>query len=139
MDITIGVIEEGIKLTQQIINEVGEFNEESVIVNDICDTAQQVIEVLLNVPGMTQAHSRDFHRSQPILKLKEEILVRIYINPLVVKHIFLANTKGEMIFGGFVGWIHSRGLENAMKILKEQFSPESSHTIESVLTPSKEI
>jgi hypothetical protein len=139
MDITIGVIEEGIKLTQQIINEVDEFNEESVIVNDICETAQQVIEILLNVPGMTQAHSRDFHRSQPCIKLKGEIVVRIYKNPLVVQHIFLANTKGEMIFGGFVGWIHSRDLKNAIKIIKEQFSPESSYTVESVLAPSKEI
>lgn len=103
-----------------------------MIVNDICETAQQVIEILLNVPGMTQAHSRDFHRSQPIFKLKEEILVRIYKNLLIVQHIFLANTRGEMIFGGFVGWIHSRELENAKKIIKERFSPESLQTVEPV-------
>lgn len=77
-------------------------------------TTEYAIDILHKVPGMTQAHSRDFPRARPIFTLRDGTVVKTWKNPAGVEHIFLANSQGEMIFGGFVGWIHSGGLHEAI-------------------------
>jgi hypothetical protein len=76
---------------------------------------EYTIAILNGVPGMTQAHDRDFPRARPIFTLRDGTVVKIWKNPAGVDHIFLASCQGEMIFGGFVGWIHSGGLHQAIE------------------------
>jgi hypothetical protein len=83
--------------------------------NSIGWSAQRAIHILHCVPGMTQAHDRDFKRANPIFNLKDGTVVKIWKNPVGVEHIFLANAQREMIFGGFVGWVHSGGLHQAIE------------------------
>jgi hypothetical protein len=43
-------------------------------------------------------------------------------NPVGVNHIFIADTEGNMIFGGFVGWIHADGLNEAIATIRRKFT-----------------
>lgn len=82
----------------------------------------EAIIILDNVPGMTVAHPRDFNRSRCIFKLKYGTQVRTWKNPAGVDHIFLAHSNGKMIYGGFVGWIHSAGLNQAISQIRRDFT-----------------
>lgn len=83
--------------------------------NSIGWSAQHAIHILHCVPGMTQAHDRDLKRANSIFNLNDGTVVKIWKNPAGVEHIFLTNSHGHMIFGGFVGWIHSGGLHQAIE------------------------
>jgi hypothetical protein len=69
---------------------------------------------------MTFADERDFKKSRPIFTLRDKTVVRTWKNPLGVEHIFLADNNGKIIYGGFVGWIHSDGLKKAININKSE-------------------
>ncbi|MBD2385447.1 hypothetical protein [Cylindrospermum sp. FACHB-282] len=117
-----GAFEEGFRLSQKAIDYLVEWNTEAEIASSISQTTQQVVEILVNVPGMTMAHSRDFKRATPLFTLKDRTVVKLFINPAQVKHIFLANSNNKMIFGGYVGWIHHKNLNEAIDNIKKKFN-----------------
>ncbi|ACC85398.1 hypothetical protein [Nostoc punctiforme] len=119
---TFGAFEQGFILSQKALDYLMEWNTEAEIASSISQTAQQVVEILVNVPGMTMAHSRDFQRSMPHFTLKDKTVVKIYINPAQVKHIFLADCNHKMVFGGYVGWIHTKELNKAIDNIKKNFN-----------------
>lgn len=89
---------------------------------NISDVTREARAILEAVPGMTPAHHRDFNSSNPIIRLRDGTAVRAWKNPLGVDHIFLADRDGKMIYGGFVGWIHSEGLNQAMKQMRSNLT-----------------
>lgn len=97
--------------------------------SDITPEAERITRKLLDVPGMTLTNTYDFKKSMPILKLKEGTVLKFYKNPFGVKHVFLANRLGEVIFAGFVGWIHSYGLDKSIKQICEEFSQQPSNRV----------
>ncbi|MBD2168185.1 hypothetical protein H6G64_35880 [Calothrix sp. FACHB-156] len=86
------------------------------------DDASEAITILENVPGMTRAHHRDFKNSNPIMRLRDGTVVRTWKNPVGVDHVFLGDRNDRMIYGGFVGWIHSEGLQQALTRIKRDFT-----------------
>ncbi|MEH1836875.1 MAG: hypothetical protein V7L29_33755 [Nostoc sp.] len=114
--------EEGFCLSQKGIDWLEEWNTEAEIATNISQVAQKVVKILVNVPGMTQAHSRDFRRATPIFTLKDGTVIKIFINPANVKHIFLADSNKKMLFGGYVGWIHTKGLNQVIEKIKHSLT-----------------
>ncbi len=39
-----------------------------------------------------------------------------------VDHVFLADRDDRMIYGGYVGWIHSEGLNQALNHIRREFT-----------------
>ncbi|MEH2378802.1 MAG: hypothetical protein V7K27_07830 [Nostoc sp.] len=58
-------VKEDFRLSQKGIDWLEEWNTEAEIATSISQIAQKVVEILVNVPGITQAHSRDFRRARP--------------------------------------------------------------------------
>jgi len=81
-----------------------------------------VIEILYNVPGMTKVRGSHFGVAKPIFTLRDGTVVKTYTNLFGVDHIFLAHKDKIMIFGGFVGWIHSDGLNKAISRIRKEFT-----------------
>ncbi|MGB3640564.1 MAG: hypothetical protein WBA39_23765 [Rivularia sp. (in: cyanobacteria)] len=107
------------------LNKIVDFINNGNTVNpvlDISSEAERIVRQLLNVPGMTLTNTYDFDKAMPILKLKEGTILKLYINPFGVKHVFLTNNSGKAIFAGFVGWVHSYELDKAIKQICEVFS-----------------
>lgn len=103
---------------EKIFNSVAEWNTEAPVANHISDVMTEVVEILNNVPGINPAHSRDFWRATPLFTLQDGSVLKTYKNPLGVDHVFIADNYNSMVFGGFVGWIHSKGLQEAIEIIK---------------------
>ena len=77
-----------------------------------------VIAQLQAVPGMTDAHERDFVRSQPWAELPHQLTLHTWVNPFGVHHVFLADHHGRCRFAGFVGWIHTAGLHGTLENIR---------------------
>lgn len=118
-------VKEDFRLSQKGIDWLEEWNTEAEIASSISQIAQKAVEILVDVPGMTQAHSRDFRRARPIFTLKDGTVIKIFINPANVKHIFLADSNNKMLFGGYVGWIDTKGLNQAIEKIKHSLTSTS--------------
>lgn len=116
----------GFKALENTVDKVvglsKEWTEKPPVANDISQVSTQVVERLLNTPGMTQCRGSNFKKATPKFKLKDGTIIRTYKNSVGVDHIFLANSSGTMIFGGYVGWIHSENLEATIAEIKRAFA-----------------
>lgn len=84
--------------------------------------SQRAIAMLQAVPGMTTAHARDFKRSEPFARLQDGTIVKRWKNPVGVEHVFLADDEDQMLYGGFVGWVHTPGLQQAVTQIKRELT-----------------
>lgn len=110
------------KVYEKVHDSVEKWNTEATISNNISKVAERVIEILNNTPGMTPAHSRDFKRATPIFALRDGTVIKIYMNSVHVDHVFVADEKGNMVFGGFVGWSDSESLRQSIAKIKRELS-----------------
>ena len=79
--------------------------------------ATRIIQHLQQVPGMTDAHYGDFARSQPHLTFPGEIQIRVWQNSMRINHVFVADRSGKCLYGGYVGWLHTKELSKALATL----------------------
>lgn len=82
---------------------------------------REVIEILDAVPGMTQAHPRDFKNARAVFRLWDGTVLKTWKNMAGVDHVFLADRNDRMIYGGYVGWIHSAALQQAIERIRQKF------------------
>lgn len=83
-------------------------------------TTEDAIDILVNVPGIQMAHSRDFKRGYPIFTLSDSTVVRVWQNPQGIEHIFLADRYGRVVFGAFVESEYTKELEIAISRIRTQ-------------------
>src|SRR4028119_1093880 len=84
------------------------------------DLSAQLIQRLRLLPGMTEAHRRDFYRAKALINFKNGISILTWKNPVQVDHVFVANTEGQCLYGGFVGWMHAKALRITLEDMKKQ-------------------
>ena len=80
-----------------------------------------IIKRLHLVPGITDAHQRDFVKAKPYLTFSNGISICIWKNPLQVTHVFLASKQGEYLYGGFVGWQHTEALNQVLQDIQKDY------------------
>jgi len=88
--------------------------------NFSADTTKIINELSL-VKGITPASSRDLKDSVPVFKLKDGTVISRYQNPARFEHVFISDKDGRFIYGGYVGWIHNKGLLEKLKELSEKY------------------
>ena len=84
--------------------------------------SQRAIAILDLVPGMTAAHPRDFVRAIAVARLQDGSTLRTWKNPVGFDHVFVADPNHQMIYGGYVGWIHSSGFQKAIVRIKQELT-----------------
>lgn len=104
----------------KVVDKVNECKKTSVA-SSINLGTEKIVEILLDVPGMTVTNEKHFTESMPILKLKEGTVVKLYRNLIGVDHVFLADSSGKMVFGGYVLWHYSEALKAAIKRIRTEF------------------
>lgn len=104
-------------LASKVADAISEFNSEAEVSNYTSKTTETAISILFDVPGMTQAHSRDFKQATPIFALRDGSVVKKYENPAQFLHVFIGDPQEKMIFGGFGDVLprHSASLTGAQE------------------------
>ncbi len=80
-----------------------------------------LVQRLRSVPGMTDAHRRDFYRSKVYLRFEDGTAIRMWKNPFQVEHVFVADSEGQCLYAGFVGWMHVEDLRKTLEDIKKQY------------------
>lgn len=110
------------KVYEKVHDSVSEWNSPAPVADRISSVAEQVVDLLNQVNGMTPAHSRDFKYATPRFMLRDKSVLKVYRNPVGVNHVFIADSGGKMVFGGFVGWIHADGLNDAIARIRREYT-----------------
>jgi hypothetical protein len=84
--------------------------------------SKKAMAILDVVTGMTAAPRSDFSKSIPIMTLKDGAVVRTWKNLVGYDHVFLSDSEGNIIYGGFVGWIHCKGLQDAIAQIRRELT-----------------
>ncbi len=82
--------------------------------------ATKLIDRLRSIPGMSDGHWRDFPRSQVYINLPAGITIRTWKNPLGIDHVFVADQDENCLYAGYVGWLHSSTLRQALAEIKQE-------------------
>lgn len=85
---------------------------------------RDVINHLDKVPGMTKKMSQ-LGQDSPIDTILEELefrdnsgILRFVVNPVKVHHVYVFDAECNCKFAGYVGWIHTDGLKQEIKLIK---------------------
>jgi pimeloyl-ACP methyl ester carboxylesterase len=78
-----------------------------------------LVQRLRSVPGMTDAHRRDFYRSKLYLRFQDGTTIRTWKNPVQVEHVFVSDSEGQCLYAGFVGWLHAEDLRKTLEDIKK--------------------
>ncbi|HBL61846.1 MAG TPA: lysophospholipase [Cyanobacteria bacterium UBA8803] len=85
------------------------------------DFVSILIERLQSIPGIMDAHRRDFRRAKTCITFPNGLTIRTWRNPLGVDHVFIADCDGQCLYSGFVGLIHVAALRKVLKEIQEEF------------------
>ncbi|BAW95591.1 unknown protein [[Synechococcus] sp. NIES-970] len=73
-----------------------------------------LIEHFQHVEGITPADERDFPKAVICHTFTDGITLREWVNPMGVRHIFIADPGGNCQFSAFTGWVHDKALRRAI-------------------------
>jgi hypothetical protein len=87
---------------------------------------EKAIKRLYEVPGITNiSHRLYLEKASVYVKFKDGSgNLRLFINTFKVSHVYVFDKKNVCHFGGYVGWIHSKGLEEAISEIKKEFDED---------------
>ncbi|MEH2384630.1 MAG: hypothetical protein V7K14_02305 [Nostoc sp.] len=83
-------------------------------------TVMQLINQLQRVQGITDADKADFPRSHPHIVFKNGIAIHTWKNYAGVDHVFITDRSGKCVYGGYIGWIHSKYLQSVLQTLHNE-------------------
>lgn len=107
-----------------VATTIREFWLDTTIGESVCYAAlhQDVIQHLRQTPGLTDAHWRGFNQAQIAIKFGDGSTLRTWRNWLGIEHVFLASMDGQCLYAGFVGWLHTQNLHQALAYIEQKYS-----------------
>jgi pimeloyl-ACP methyl ester carboxylesterase len=84
-----------------------------------------LVHRLRQIPGMTDAHRRDFARATPWHTFADGTSLSLWLSPLGIHHVFLASAQGDCLYSGYVGWLHTGEMWHDLEALRSADVPPS--------------
>jgi pimeloyl-ACP methyl ester carboxylesterase len=81
----------------------------------------EIVRLLQAVPGMTDAHQRGFNQAKIAIYLENGGSIRTWSNLLGIDHVFVASPDDRCLYAGYVGWMHSQDLEQALVKIRQEY------------------
>jgi len=114
-----GLSHEALRNHPSVAAAISRFWEQREALPDLDPEVDRLIQQLQAVPGMTDAHQRDFYKATVFLECKNGVTIRVWKNPMGIDHVFVVCPKGQCLYGGFVGWIHAKDLQRVLERIKQ--------------------
>jgi Serine aminopeptidase, S33 len=88
--------------------------------------ANQLIQRLRRVPGMTDTDYREFRRSRIVARLPEDLTLHTWNNSLGINHVYLgqqpknqSRSQSQCLYAGYVGLLHTKDLRQAIEEINQ--------------------
>ncbi|MDB9313023.1 alpha/beta hydrolase [Spirulina sp. CS-785/01] len=86
---------------------------------------KQIREQLQFIPNIMNAHPRDLKRATPYCSFPEGLILWRWKHPFSqLEHLFLTDSQHNCLYGGFLPWGNSQGLEACLTEIQKQFDGE---------------
>lgn len=113
-----GIRHDRLKNAQQLVPFIRDFWKNPVISpHPQPNLSLRLIRRLQSVPGMTDAHLRDFPRARVYRTFRDGTTLRRWQHPLGIEHLFVADRAGVCLWAGFVGLLHLQALHQTLEEL----------------------
>jgi pimeloyl-ACP methyl ester carboxylesterase len=77
-----------------------------------------LVDQLRQIPGMTDAHRRDFSRATPWHTFADGTRISLWRSPFGIHHVFLSSPEGDCLYSGYVGWLHTEEMWQGLKAMR---------------------
>ena len=84
-----------------------------------------IVQRLRLAAWITDAHHRDFYRSEVHTTLKDGVTLRLWKSPIGIDHVFVACPQGQCLYAGFVGWNDAKGLRQILAEIEQEHNDSS--------------
>lgn len=84
------------------------------------DFIVDIVKKLRSTPGITDGHRKDFYYSKSYLSFNNGIGIHTRKNP-AIDRVFLVDRDREYLWGGFVGWLHKKALNQTLERIKQEY------------------
>lgn len=111
-------IELGKKITMA---EVVKWQRNQFLQKFVLNIIEEVKFILRHVPGMRDAAFDQFVHAILKFKLRNGAMIKTWKNGLGCDHVFLADNRGKLIYGGYVLWNDSKELDDALEKIRNKF------------------
>lgn len=82
---------------------------------------EKVVRTLQGVSGITPTSARFLHHSAPYILFKGGVTIHLWKNLVGIDHVFVTDRAGVCLFAGYVGWMHMKGLHQALHAVRDEF------------------
>ncbi|WAL60268.1 alpha/beta fold hydrolase [Thermocoleostomius sinensis] len=91
---------------------------------NICTSLRlhDIIQRIRAIPGITDGHWRGFQQAKPMITLPDGSTIRVWKNWAGIDHIFVAAADEQCLYAGFVGWLHSPDLQQALRDIQKEYA-----------------
>lgn len=84
-----------------------------------------LVDRLRQIPGMTDAHRREFARATLWHTFADGTSLRLWSNPFGIDHVFLASPQGDCLYAGYVGLLHRQAMRLGLEALRAESETRS--------------
>ncbi|MEO1068884.1 MAG: alpha/beta hydrolase [Cyanobacteria bacterium J06638_6] len=77
-----------------------------------------LVDRLRQIPGMTDAHRRDFAQATPWHTFADGTSIRLWCSPVGIYHVFLTSARADCLYSGYVGWLHVGDMWQVLETLR---------------------
>lgn len=84
--------------------------------------ANQLIQRLRRVTGMTDIDYRDFRRSRIVVRFPDNLALHTWKNPFGINHVYLGQqqqNQSQCLYAGYVGLLHTKNLDRVIKEINQ--------------------
>ena len=109
-----------LRLHPEAIALVRAFWQNPCLAEPVDNLETQILQYLYTL-SLTDAHPRDLKFASAITNLREGFTLWRWRSPLQVKHIFVTDCRGAVIYAGFAGWADAHKIDLAIRGLVGNF------------------
>ncbi|MGG6237261.1 alpha/beta fold hydrolase [Nodosilinea sp. AN01ver1] len=113
-----GISHAALRCHPRVVEQIQQFWDGSCLSDPLLP--HFLVEQLRQIPGMTDAHRRDFARATPWHTFADGTSIRLWRSPMGILHVFLASAEHDCLYSGYVGWLHTGDLWQGLEALRAE-------------------
>jgi pimeloyl-ACP methyl ester carboxylesterase len=112
------------RLHPEVIASIRSFWQNPQVATLADNTANQILQYIYSL-SLTDAHPRDLKFATAIANLRAGFSLWQWYSPLQIRHLFVTDHRGELIYAGFAGWADAQKIDQAIAHLVGNFGTKN--------------
>ncbi|MBE9141091.1 alpha/beta hydrolase [Nodosilinea sp. LEGE 07088] len=111
-----GISHSALRCHPRVVDQIQQFWQGQVLSAPLW--LHPLVERLRQIPGMTDAHRRDFSLATPWHTFADGTSICLWCSPVGIYHVFLTSAQADCLYSGYVGWLHVGDMWRELEALR---------------------